>query len=158
MAGKKKKRGGGSNGADESRIGGKWKKVERRRGEGKRRGTWCVPALGGADGGEGEARASSARPIYRSSRSVPSGEIFLMAALIHHARSWLTLSGLFAIVATWPCARRSALAATLVAWRRGDHGVDIDEFIVREERGEEERKGAPWGLEVSSCHRLPLLA
>ena len=141
-----------------SRIGENRKRTERKRGEVEWRGRWCVPTLGGADGGEGKARASPAGPIYRTARTVPSGEIFLMAALIHHARSWLTLSGLFAIVATWPCARRSALAATLVAWRGGDHGVDIDEFIVREERGEEERKGAPWGLEVSSCHRLPLLA
>jgi hypothetical protein len=95
-------RGGGTNGAGESQIGGNLKKVERRRGEGKRRGRWCVPALGGADGGESEARASPARPIYRPAKSVPGGKIFLVAALIHHARSWLTLSGRFATVAACP--------------------------------------------------------
>jgi len=33
----------------------------------------------------------------------------------------------------------------LAARCSGDHGVGVDEFIVREERGEEEKKGAPWG-------------
>jgi hypothetical protein len=53
-----------------SQIGGKWEKVERKRRKGKRWGRWGVPTLGGADGREGEARASSAGPIYRPARLV----------------------------------------------------------------------------------------
>ena len=30
-----------------------------------------------------------------------------------------------------------------MAWRGGDHGVDVDEFTVREERGEERHRGVP---------------
>ena len=50
----------------------------------------------------------------------PGGEIFLVAILIHHAGVPLTSSGHIAMAS----ARRSALAATLVAWHGGDHGVD----------------------------------
>ena len=64
------KRGGGTYGANELLIWGKWKKVEIRRGKGKRRGRWFVPALGGADGGEGWVRALPVGPIYRVARSV----------------------------------------------------------------------------------------
>jgi hypothetical protein len=53
-----------------SRIGGKWEKVERNRREGKRMGRWGVLALSGADGGEGEASALLAEPIYRPARPV----------------------------------------------------------------------------------------
>ena len=101
----KKKRGGGTNGVNELLIWGNWKRVEKKREEVEQRERWCVPTLGEADGGEGEARASSAWPIYRPARSVPGDEIFSLAALIHHARSWLTSLGHFAIAGACPCAR-----------------------------------------------------
>ena len=47
----------------------------------------------------------------------PGGEIFLVAALIHHAGSQLTSSGHIAMAGACPRARRSALAATPVARR-----------------------------------------
>ena len=62
----KKEGGGGADGAGELQKRKKWKK----RGNGKRKGRWGVPALDGAGGGEGEARASPAGPIYRSARPV----------------------------------------------------------------------------------------
>ena len=68
------------------------------------------------------------------------------------------LSDHFATVGACPCAQRSALVATPVARRGGDHGIDVDELTVREERGEGKKRGAPWGPEVSSCHCLPWLA
>jgi hypothetical protein len=111
--------------------------VERRRGKGKQRGRWCVPTLGRANDGEGRARASSTGPIYRPVRLVSQ----LPAVLIHHVLSWLTSSGHVAIVRAYPCARRSALSATLVARYEGDHGVGVDELTVREERGEEKKGG-----------------
>ena len=42
--------------------------------------------------------------------------------------------------------------ATLVARRGGDHGAGVDELTVRGKRGEEEKRGAPWGpiIAVSS--------
>ena len=51
-------------------------------------------------------------------------EIFLMAILIHHVGVLLTSSGHIAMAGAHPCARRSALVATLVAWHGGDHGTD----------------------------------
>jgi hypothetical protein len=44
--------------------------VERKRRKGKQWGRWGVSTLGGADGGEGEARASLTGPIYRPARPV----------------------------------------------------------------------------------------
>ena len=82
----------------------------------------------------------------------PSGKIFLMDMLIHHVLTWLTSSSHVAISRACPLACRSALAATPVA-RCGDyHGVGIDELTVRGKRGEEEKRGAPWGpiIAVSS--------
>ena len=73
---------------------------------------------------------------------------FLVAALTHHVHSWLTLSGQFTTVGACPRAQRGALVATLMAQHGGDHGVDIDEFTVREERGEEEHCG------VQRSHRV----
>jgi DNA primase len=81
-----------------------------------------------------------------------------VATLTHHARSWFTLSGQFATSGACPRAQRGTLVATPLAWHGGDHGVDVDKLTVREERGEEEKRGVPWGPEVSSCHRLPSLA
>ena len=75
-AAEKEERGGGTDGASELPN---WRKVEE---EEKRRGRWGVPALGGAGGGEGEARASPAGPIYRPTSRCPDGEIFLMVVLI----------------------------------------------------------------------------
>ena len=128
--------------AIDSRIREKWKKRGKRRGKGKRRERWGVLALGRAGGGEGEARASPAGPIYRSASRCPGGEIFLVAVLIQHAGAPLTSSSHIAMAGTCPCACRSALVATLVARRGGDHGVDIDEFIVREVYGY--NPGYPW--------------
>jgi hypothetical protein len=66
----KEKRGGGANGTGElpnwRKMGESGKEQER----GKRRGRWGVPALNGADGGEGEASTLLAEPIYRLARLV----------------------------------------------------------------------------------------
>jgi len=66
----KKEGEGSADGAGELQKGKKWKKRGKRRGKGKRRGRWGVPALGGVGGGEGEARASPAGPVYRPARLV----------------------------------------------------------------------------------------
>jgi hypothetical protein len=105
-----------------SRLGGKWKRVERKRGKGKRRRRWGVPTVGRADGGVRQERRRPGLFIGRLGQC-PSGEIFLMAALIHHAGSRLTSSGHIAMVGTYPHAHQSALAATLVARHGGDHGA-----------------------------------
>jgi hypothetical protein len=86
-------------------------------------GRWGVPVLSRADGGEGEARASSAGPIIGRLGRCPGSEIFLVAALIHHSCSWLTSSGHVTMAIACPHAHQSALAATLVARRSGDHGA-----------------------------------
>ena len=54
----------------------------------------------------------------------PGGEIFLVAILIHHTSVLLTSSSHIGMAGARPCACRSALAATLVAWHGGDHGAD----------------------------------
>ena len=82
----------------------------------------------------------------------PVVRYFPTAALIHHVRSWLTSLGHFAIAGACPCARQNALVATPVARHGGDHGIGIDEFTVREERGEEEKRwcrGVPWSHHVA---------
>ena len=66
----KKEGEGSADGAGELQKGKKWKKRGKRRGKGKRRGRWGVPALGGVDCEEGEARASPVEPIYRLARPV----------------------------------------------------------------------------------------
>jgi hypothetical protein len=63
----KENRGGGANGAGELPNWGKWNGRDGRARGRRRRGG---PALGGADGEEGEARASLAGPIYRPARPV----------------------------------------------------------------------------------------
>ena len=59
----------------------KYQQARRRRGEGKRRGRWGVPARGGAIGGEGEAEAALAGPIYRPAMSVLAARYFSPAEL-----------------------------------------------------------------------------
>ena len=71
----------------------------------------------------------------------PGGEIFLAAMLIHHILTRLTSFGHVAIAGACPRAHRSALEATSVAQRGGDHGIGVDELTVREERGEEKKGG-----------------
>jgi len=133
-----------------SQIGENRKRAKRKRGEVEWRRRWCVPALDGVDGGDGEARASLARPIYRPARPVSRRRDIFPAALIHHVCSWLTSSVHFAIAGACPCARRNALIGTPVARRGDNHGVGVDEFTVRE-RGEEKRgrRGVPSSHRVS---------
>ena len=81
VAAEKEKRGGGANGTGEFPNWEKWEKVERKRRKEKWRGRWGVLAFGGADGGEGKARASSAEPIYRPARLVLVAIYFLRPLL-----------------------------------------------------------------------------
>ena len=100
------------------------------------------------------ARQERRRPslfIGRLGRCL-AGEIFLMAVLIHHVLTRLTLSGHVTIAGAYPRTCRSALAATPVARRGGDHGVGVDELTMRGERRGGERRGAV-GPAVSLCHR-----
>ena len=66
----KEKRGGDADGVAELLNWEKWKKMERKRRKGKRRGRWGVPTLDGAYGGEHEVSASLVVPIYRPTRLV----------------------------------------------------------------------------------------
>ena len=69
-AAEKKKRGGGSNGAGKLLNRGKSEESGEEEGRGGMEGRWCVPALDGANGGEGKVRVSPVGPIYRLARSV----------------------------------------------------------------------------------------
>jgi len=77
----KEKKGGGFNGAGDSRFGENRGRARMERKVGKRRGIWGVPAHGGAGGGEGEARAALAGPIYMLVMSVPAARYFSPAEL-----------------------------------------------------------------------------
>ena len=119
---------------------------------GKKRGRWGVPVHSGANGGEGEARASPAGPIYRPVRPVSRWRHILPgrpypscghAVDLIWSAPWLALARAHVGV---------ALAATPVALHVGDHGAVVDAFTVWEKRDETRREGRR-GVPMSPCLR-----